>query len=514
MTLIEQVNHNMKMLNTNYNEDDLGLRYQYYLETACEFKGTKEELIEIIKTYSKELKEYILTNQNLVDVIMQEDRIHRHDLNISDEVDFDKVLQSFSMSQELTGYEERAQHVLLLEAMNMFNTYGMNNLRTKKETIKKEIDYGIYYMKTDPNRNLISEREDKPEINAHSEKNFEEIMRLGDKYGKDALPYIKNLELLQKRIDSLIDIVAPEIQEDAIALYETVSKIIQAKNDPQSTLPIEVELLEQVYASYDKINILTLKHNMSENVPPIIDKPTGELLMLHFIQDGNEISYDKEMNDFLQEEIILVAKKIISEAKGIPYNEETDYKILQEILKQYQASRENPADLESRIPLRCKYIGKSAGFLYSQVITKPTTLLSVSISAPENIKAHLNRRIAIGFLPKDIPVEAIVSTSKQFNSEKDRIEFARGKHSITEMMKYSREENNTNETLVDWTQTRPGYILVVKDKEILEQDILARAEQLAKQNSLPLVIYDSYAIKQNISGTGSYANTNPNSNTK
>lgn len=514
MTLIELVNHNMKMLNANYNEDDLGLRYQYYVETACEFQGTKEELIEIIKAYGQELKEYILTNQNLVDVIMQKDRINRHDLNISDEVNFDKVLQSLFENQELTGYEERAQHVLLLEAMNMYNTYGLEELRTNKEIIKKELDYGIYYMKTDPNRNLISEREDKPEVNAHSERNFEEIMRLGDKYGKDTLPYIQNLELLQKRIDSLINIIAPEVQEDAVALYETVSKIIEAKNDPQSTLTIDVDLLEQVYASYDKINILTLKHNMSESIPPVIDKPTGELLMLHFIQDGSEIVYDKEMNSFLQEEILLAAKRIISEAKGQPYNEETDYKILQEILKQYQASRENPADLGSRIPLRCKYIGKSAGFTYSQVITKPTTLLSVSISAPENINAHLDRRIAIGFLPNDIPVEAIVSTSKRFNSEKDRIEFSRGKYSIAEMMKYSSEENNTNETLVDWTQIKPGYILVVKDKEILEENILARAEQLAKQNNLPLVVYDSYAIKQNTNGNGNYTNTNSNSQAK
>lgn len=512
MTLLERVNHNMKMLNVNYNEDSLGEKYQYYLETVCGFNGTKEELIEIIKVYGEELRDYILANQNIIDVIMQQDRIHRHDLNIKDEIDFDKVMQSFSNSQELTGYEERAQHVLLLEAMNMLNTYGITDLREKKEIIKKEIAYGIYYMKTDPKRNFVSESDDEQVINAHTKRNFEEIMRLGDKYGKETLPYIENLELLQKRIDSLINIVAPEVQNDAFELYNVVSKIIQAKNDPFSTMPIDVDLLEHVYTSYNKINILTLKHNMSENVPPVIDKPTGELLMLHFIQDGNEGTHDRGMNEFLQEEIVLTAKKIISETKGLPYSEETDYDLLQEILKQYQASRDNPADLESRIPLRSKYIGESAGFLYSQVITKPTTLLSVSVSTPENIKAHLARRIAIGFLPKDIPIESVISTSKRFNSEKDRIEFVRGKESIAELMAYSREENNTNETLVDWTKIKPGYILVVKDKELIEEDILARAQQLAKQNNLPLVIYDSYAIKKNTNSN--YMNTNQNSNAK
>ena len=81
-------------------------------------------------------------------------------------------------------------------------------------------------------------------------------------------------------------------------------------------------------------------------------------------------------------------------------------------------------------------------------------------------------------------------------------------------MKYSKAANNTNETLVDWTHVKPGYILVVKDKEILEQDVLSRAEQLAQQNNLPLVVYDSYAIKQNTSGTGNYMNTNQDTNTK
>ena len=36
-----------------------------------------------------------------------------------------------------------------------------------------------------------------------------------------------------------------------------------------------------------------------------------------------------------------------------------------------------------------------------------------------------------------------------------------------------------SETIVDWTQVKPGSILVVTDKEILEQDALSRAEQLA-----------------------------------
>ena len=514
MDILEIVRKNMQLLNPAYNEDDIGVRYNYYLETVCEYDGTKEQLLEIIKVYKDELIGYLSTDTKMSEVILQEDRIHRHDLDINEEIDFNKVLNSLFSQQELNHFEERAQHILLLEAMNMYNTYGMDQLNSNQELIKKEILYGVYKMKTDPNRNLVDERADVSEQNQHSNKDYAEIMRLGDKYGKETLPYIEHLELLQKRVSSLIDIVEPSMQASVISLSETVTKIIAAKNNPDSSLEINVELLESLYSTYDKINYLTLKHHMAERVPETIDKPTGELLMLHFVQDGDEINFDRDMNNFLQEEIVLAAKKMISETTGLPYNEETDYQILQDILKQYQESRDNPANLESRIPLRCKYFGKSGGNGLAQVITKPTTLLSVSIAAPENVKPHLNRRVAIGFLPKDIPVESIASTSKRFNSEKDRIDFAKGKYSIADMIAYSKNENNTNETLVDWTQLKPSYILVVKDKELLEPEILARATTLAEKNSLPLVIFDSYAIKQNTSGNSNYMNENSNSTSK
>ena len=133
----------MKMLNPSYNDDDLSLKYQYYIETVCTFNGTREQLLEILKIYGKELQEYILKNQNLIDVVMQEERIHRHDLNIDEEIDFNKVLESLVTNQELNFYEERAQHVLLLEAMNMFNTYGMDALRSQATIIKKEMEYMV-----------------------------------------------------------------------------------------------------------------------------------------------------------------------------------------------------------------------------------------------------------------------------------------------------------------------------------------------------------------------------------
>ena len=70
----------------------------------------------------------------------------------NEEIDFNKVYQSLFMEQELVGYEQRAKHVLLLEAMNMFNTYGMNSLRINKENIK--ITPNIHIIETFKNNEI------------------------------------------------------------------------------------------------------------------------------------------------------------------------------------------------------------------------------------------------------------------------------------------------------------------------------------------------------------------------
>lgn len=163
----------MKILNSNYSADDLGPRYNYYLETVCAFEGTKEELLKIIMLYSAEIKEYILSNPQIVDVIMQEEDLHRHDLDINDEVAFEQVLDAIFTNQEVSGFSERAQHVILLEAMNMYNTYGINVLRTNQEQVNKEMTYGIYRMKTVPDKEFTDERAERVEGTAHATRNYE-----------------------------------------------------------------------------------------------------------------------------------------------------------------------------------------------------------------------------------------------------------------------------------------------------------------------------------------------------
>lgn len=464
-------------LSSTYDEETLMNEYDQYIETLLAFEGNKENIVEILHLYGDKLCDYIKSNFILKENIMFMDRCFRNDLDFDEHVNLEEVVASIIDGRELTGFNQRARDILIFEIMNMYNHYGMETLRNNPELVGKEIEYGIFY---DKYRNV--------------EKDYAEIMRLGDKYGKDAIIHLQNLELLQKRIDSLFDIASEDMLPELSGLYAVVEQCLIARNDPNSTLELNVDMLKGLYENYETINKLTIKHLMSEELPHTISEPTGQLLMLHFIQDGKGGMTDVGMNKFLTEEILSTAKRMISEKNGREYDETRDNEQLKEILQQYQESRENPFDFSSRIPLRCEYVGTRS--LHS-TITKPTTLLSVSISTPEDLSIHLDRRIAIGLLPECVPLEAIIATSSVFNSEKDRYDFAKDSHSIAEIMEKNKTNTQANETLVDWTKVKPSYIFVVKAQEELEPEILARAQELQQKNNLPIVIYDQYALKMN-----------------
>ena len=375
-----------------------------YISAMLNFNGDKNDIREVLGMYQDELKELFRTSFSIKHNIMYDDA-HRHDLDMEDEVDLDEIINAIYEDKDLDGFKGRAKVAMVSNLMTLVNIYGIDTLRNNPSLVKEEIEFGIFTLKSEGKTT-----------------DYEEIRRIGRKYGKDSIVYMQNLEVLQQRIDSLFDVVSEEMLPELSGLYGAVEQCIEAKKDPNSTLELDSDTLKGIYESYEKINKLTIKSLMSSELPHTISEPTGRLLMVHFIQDTDTLQSDNEMNDFFREEAILSAKKMISERTGREYDEERDRDRLEEILMQYKESRENPFDLESRLALRCKYVDTH----YQQVITKPTTLLSVTISTPEDLTAHLNRKIAIGFLPEDVPIEAISATCKFFNSEKDKPDFISG----------------------------------------------------------------------------------------
>lgn len=240
---------------------------------------------------------------------------------------------------------------------------------------------------------------------------------------------------------------------------------------------------------------------MSGKIPYNISEPIEPLLMLHFIQDSDDFSNgnlerDKKTNEFLYAEILETAKKIIELKNGREYDETRDRKELEEILIQYQQTRNNPFDLKNRIPLRTTYVSNDLKI----VITKPNTLLSVYLFKIEHLLPYMERRIAIGFTPENVPIDAIDMTCSGENSEIDVYNFVGGGHSIIEIIIENslKNKHRINETLIDWTKVKPSYIFVVKTGEELEPEISLRVQELQRKNNLPVVIYDQYFIKKNM----------------
>ena len=358
----------------------------------------------------------------------------------------------------------------------MYNIYGMENLKNNYEIIAKEINYGIYFSKSNK-----------------SVEKFDEIMRLGDKYGKDAIIYLQNLDLLKERVHSLFNVSPNELLPSLNELYNIIEQCLLARDNCESKLTLDLIFLKSLYEKYEYMNKVIIKYLMSGSISQYISNPTGQLLMLHFIQDEQENNTDISMNDFLNEEILSASKKKICEITGRPYDEILDKRKLENILLQYNNSRKNPFDFKSRIPLRSKYVGKRSLF---STITKPMTLLSVSLSTPEYLNSHLDRKIAIGFIPDDIPTDAIISTCSVFNSEKDKYDFKKDSYSIVEIMEKNKINTRANETLLDWTKIKPGYIFVIKDKEELDPEIKKRVKELQQKNNLPVIVYDQYLLNK------------------
>lgn len=466
-------------IDSSYDADTLLNNYQQYINIALEFKVQKTELMEIIGLYQNELKEYINSNYFLKEIILYDGKSYHHELDFDYEVDLDLVFSSIFDGKELSGFDKRARDIIIFETMHMINLYGMEPLRSNHELITKEIAYGIFYDKS-----------------RKKEKNYEEIMRLGDKYGKEALDYLLNLDELHHRIESIMEVTDKNLLPELANIYSLVEQAISTRNNINSIGNLEIGYLKYLYEGYEKINKTTIISLMADSVDEYITEPTGELLMLHFIQDEKQTKTDIDMNEFLMQDLIERTKSFIAKKNNREYDEEVDHLELEETISRYRLTRKNPFDLQRRIALRSRYkITREIGF--ADIITEPTTLLSVSISTPEDLSVHLARRIAIGFLPQDVTIDAIKSTSTTFNSEKDRYDFLKDSHSIVDIMQKNKTNTRANETLVDWTRVKPSYILVVKDKEILEPEILQRAQELQRQNNLPIKIYDQYTLSLN-----------------
>ena len=355
-----------------------------------------------------------------------------------DDSDFDLVINSITEQVTVEGYNKRARDIIFVIIMKLITQYGMDELLTNKELISKKMNYGIFSLKKD-----------------YDAAEIEEILFIGDNYGRENIQYFKYLELLKNRLISLVDYCD---EKQLVEVKEALNKLdylLGAKTKRINVGILDIKSLFNFYEHLNKEIIISLlggDFNDDERV-----------VMVHFLQDSSLTSFDIEMNSQLES---------FARMSGVD-------------MEQYYYSRENPFDFKSRIPLKSTYVAKG----FRRIMCLPSTILSVTISRQQDLIPHLNRRVAIGFLPDGLTIDSILATNKNFNSEKDRYDFSKDSQSIAEILEYDKNNNRSNETLLDWTKVSPGYIYVYLNGDELDETSLAQAEEISKKTGLPIITY-------------------------
>ena len=451
--------------------------YDAYLDTIIEFKGTKEDMQSIYQKYKNYLLKMVLSTDELKDKIMiEEKRTIRHDKEFEKSVNMPMVSENiFQRTGDLNHFEERARTIILLEIAKLINFYGMEELDKNQDRISKEIRLGIFSARTD--RYLPKTELEK----------IEQRISLDETFGEESIPYIENYDLLKERILSLREFtkVPEEMQQLDILIQQLNSIHTMLEQKDKGMLP----LLKQCYSDYEKINRTILLSRLNVSDEGVIDNPNDEsLLLLHFIPDFGEKS-DITQDEFFDSAVDDSIKAFIESKYGRKFDPELDSEEASDMLLDYMDSRKNPFDLSSRIPLKNRYTNTS----FNYVVTAPHTNLSCSISKIGALHSHLNRKIAIGF--SHVPINAIKSINRGYNNALDRFSFERNSVAIPEVLEHI-ESGGTNETLVDWTQIEPAYIMVVKDTAELSEELLMQVEEYSNTTGLPIRIYDAYEIEK------------------
>jgi len=182
--------------NSTYDVDTIldGNYSDSYISAMLNFNGSKTDIREVIGMYQDELKELFRTNFSIRHNIMYDDDAYRHDLDMEDEVNLDEIIDAIFEEKDLDGFKGRAKVAMVSNLMALINTYGMDTLRNNPSLVKEEIEFGIFSLKSE-GKTI----------------DYEEIRRIGQKYGKESIVYMQNLEILQQRIDSLFDVASEEM---------------------------------------------------------------------------------------------------------------------------------------------------------------------------------------------------------------------------------------------------------------------------------------------------------------
>lgn len=467
------------------------------IDILKENKVTKDVLKEIYGIYGKEIiacynNDSYLRNKTVlkIDENTKNSLVELQDhITYYSENDFDLILQKYFNDEKLSKTQQCILMGLLEKETDLIGTYSIKNLREHSEYIKSEIKVGIF------NNILLL---DKKYTNDERKK----IVTLSKVWKEEDLNRYNNLELLKSRLNSL-----PKDQ-NILEIIEKIDEILQKPLDDIIIKSNEVSsFMDSAFMEYEvenRNNIIEKVYN-PEKVQEVIINDFSQMnssAMLHFFDPYRTMSkFDKYIKDLEEKRSEELGKKFV-------FSEDEK----ESMLLQYQV-KENHYITDYALDF--KGVGQVGDF-DAKYYTDTSNQLSTMITTPKNILEGrgIRGQVAIGFSKETLNPELIATiSSTNINSNKG-IDYVESDNQFKDFSVSYDELSGDKKSFKDNTEVvlfrnsyesslKPSYVMYVGNDKLDSETEKANIENVKKQMSevglkVPLVIFDRYAIKENI----------------
>ena len=471
-----------RLFGTSQNEElDEILISEGYLDIifASDLNTNLSTIIKFIEMYkSSIIKSIILDDNAKNNLIKERDIIDRTKISLLTPEFINNILTNIQ-NNKIDKFEIKT----ILYITSFINTYGLNCDPNKIKTI---LDNGLFGICS--NNRIVGDGETilKPEeINEKTDT----LLAWQKRFGLDICYNIYNLELLKERLLQIYNCdnqLFIEYKEEINNLLNTCSRAIAYRDNNNIPTEEEIAQINQLFNRYEYINkslIIKIIENNNFALAHFVREETvnyqinnGEIVDLN--AKTNNV-FDKEQidsffNSYLNHIIPLVEKK--SGEKFDPQSPKQQI-IIQEYLDYFnQVFNNEPL---TRLPITIREMHD-----FKTYIRNSDSRLSCSfISLSDNIKSHLNRKVAILLKPKN--TSGILSTSYGYTSKKEYKDFRSDSLSCVDLIDQIYNSNIVNEVALDIDYCEVVGILALDESyKTLEQ-----ATRLSEQYGVPIVHY-------------------------
>lgn len=457
-------------VNFCYNKD---LTKRYYENTM-----KSNDILKLIEEYKTIIHEYIINNKKIANEIYRGEDSFYNDFRI--EIDEEMLVNIFKQifkDRKKVSNRELGNIILIKRIIIQIQMlYSKEIIFNNKDFVKFEIENGCF----DEYIYLLNHKNKIPTIEERFATFLENKNLTPDQQNK-----LKNLELLEKRINNLKSNDKKELEELLDKIKKETNKIKKIKLIEECYMLYEIiyreEIVDSLFAPTQSIELKD--YDMLENI-----------LVHIFIRDPESIlfSYKKKIT----EEII---------SKRFPQNKdekltEEEQEILDKKMKYAKEVLSNPVIVEESMIVDSYYTDASG---WKGYISNTSNQISASLFSPENILG-LSSCVGIGFDKNGLPSENIIISSPNYlttNKGINNIEvddnsiFRQLSTPLSELEKSVRSELVLHRKNIE-SETKSSYVFVVLAGEKQDQNILNQAKQIAEENNIKLIIFNLIELKK------------------